>query len=115
MSESLDFDDLDESGTGVGLELTAAIDIFGLSDLVTIPSSNISTDFSFATTLGFKPLSSDDVHLRLNGLWQKEGTGNDFSINISTKVITWLAGTGTGVDLAVSDEIIVYYRHKNVA
>jgi len=111
MSDSLDFDDLDEGGEGFG----GNEDIFGISDQIVITASNISTDFTFADKFNFKPLSSDDVHFRLNGLWQREGASRDYSVNIASKEIQWLAGSGTGVDIAVGDEIIVYYRHANVA
>jgi len=58
---------------------------------------------SFAGT----PITSSNLHVYLNGLLQRQGSGFDYTISGAT--ITWLAGTGTAVDLATNDELLVYY------
>ena len=45
--------------------------------------------------------------LRLNGVTQTQGAGADYSV--SGQTITWLASTGTAVDMDTDDDIVVTY------
>lgn len=109
---------LEQAGTTVRETLdkisTFVVENSGLGKKEPIAGVNVSTDFEFPETLAFKPLGTDDVELFLNGVVQTEGVAKDYTVNITTKKVTWLAGTGTAVDLNASDEIIVFYRHNNV-
>lgn len=84
-------------GAGIGIfrqEILAAQNITG-------------TDTVLAATLSFVPLSNESVTLTLNGLRQAQGAGNDYTIAGTS--ITWLASTGTAVDMVTSDIIVVQY------
>ena len=113
-------EELAANQAGTTVKLTAdqlsqfAAASFGLGKKEAIAGVNVSTDFEFPETLAFKPLSTGDVDLFVNGIVQTEGVAKDYTVNIATKKITWLAGTGTAVDLTTLDEIIVFYRHNNV-
>lgn len=66
------------------------------------------TDTALTATLSFTPVDNESVVLFLNGVQQVQGVGEDYTISGTT--ITWLAGTGTAVDLEVADCLIAYYR-----
>ena len=74
----------------------------------TLASEVISgTDTALAATLSVGPVSDASVVLRLNGVTQTQGAGADYSV--SGQTITWLAGTGTAVDMDTDDELVVTY------
>ena len=71
-----------------------------------IPGQNIvGTDTVLATNLSFAP-DSNSLALFLNGAEQVEGQ----HYSLSGVAITWLAGSGTAVDLDPLDQITAYYR-----
>ena len=65
------------------------------------------TDTALADTLSATPVSNNAVRLYLNGLLQVQGAGADYTIAGST--ITWLASSGTAVDMDTSDELVAVY------
>jgi hypothetical protein len=65
------------------------------------------TDTAITDTLNGTPLNNACVNLYLNGIHQQQGAGEDYTISGST--ITWLASSGTAVDLEVSDTLIARY------
>lgn len=69
----------------------------------------ITTDTTLVA-LANTPLNSDplEVEVFLNGVIQNQGAGADYDISGTT--VTWLAGTGTGIDLAAGDEVKYVYR-----
>lgn len=67
------------------------------------------TDTALADAVSPLPLSLAGFTLYLNGVQQEEGAGRDYSLVIGTGVITWLASTGTAVDLATSDVLNAVY------
>jgi len=78
-----------------------------------ITSENIGgADLVMTQKLSFKPVG-DDIELRLNGVIQTQGIAKDYTINIGLKEITWLSNSGTAVDMATTDELIIKYKHKN--
>ena len=74
----------------------------------TLASEVISgTDTALAATLSSVPVSDASVVLRLNGVTQTQGAGADYSV--SGQTITWLASTGTAVDMDTDDDIEEWY------
>jgi hypothetical protein len=65
------------------------------------------TDTALTATLSFTPKSASSVNLYLNGVHQSQGVGKDYTVSGTT--ITWLAGTGTAVDLEVADVLDASY------
>lgn len=65
-------------------------------------------DTALVATLSATPVSFASLRLYLNGVFQVQGAGNDYTIAGTT--ITWLASTGTAVDMDTADEIIVVYE-----
>jgi len=76
-----------------------------------ITTENVTgTDTQLADVLTYTPLlGADGVALYLNGILQEYGAGKDWSYNGGLKAITWLAATGTAVDLETSDSLIAVY------
>lgn len=73
-----------------------------------VAAQNITNaDTALTDLLDYTPLNSTCVHLYLNGVHQSQGAGKDYTI--SSKTITWLASTGTAVDMVSTDEIVVGY------
>lgn len=66
-----------------------------------------TTDGAITDTLDNAPRTGSVVHLFLNGVKQEYGAGKDYTV--SGQTITWLAGTGTAVDLAVDDVLVAVY------
>ena len=64
------------------------------------------TDTALTANLSFVPVPAS-LELFLNGVFQTQGAGKDYTIAGST--ITWLASTGTAVDLDLSDELVASY------
>ena len=67
-----------------------------------------NADTALADTLDNAPTGNASLKLYLNGILQKQGVGFDYSI--STQTITWLASTGTAVDMDTSDVLIAVYE-----
>jgi len=75
----------------------------------TIPGEVVTgTDTVLATALTQTPVAGS-VKLHLNGVLQKEGAGNKYTVSGTS--VTWLAATGTAVDLDATDEILVAYSY----
>lgn len=74
----------------------------------TLTTENITgTDTALADTLSNTPLDDACVVLDLNGIRQIQGAGQDYTVSGTT--ITWLASTGTAVDMATTDSVLVTY------
>jgi len=67
----------------------------------------IGTDTELADMLTYPPVTSAAVTLFLNGVFQVQGDGYDYTV--SGSAITWLADTGTAVDMSVSDILAAVY------
>lgn len=67
----------------------------------------IDTDTALTDTLNSTPTNNASVILILNGIFQRQGAGFDYTISGST--ITWLASTGTAVNMTTSDVLIAIY------
>jgi len=65
------------------------------------------SDTALADVLNNTPVSDDSVVLYLNGLQQQQGAGFDYTLSGTT--ITWLASTGTAVDMDTADVLIATY------
>jgi hypothetical protein len=74
-----------------------------------VTTQNITgTDTALSDKLNFAPVSSASVLLFLNGVFQAQGAGYDYTISGIT--ITWLASSGTAVDLTTSDVLVAVYQ-----
>lgn len=73
-----------------------------------VTTQAVTADVALTDTLNFLPVSNASVALFLNGVQQVQGAGEDYTV--SGQTITWLAGTGSAVDLEVADCLIAYYR-----
>jgi hypothetical protein len=62
-------------------------------------------DVALTDTLNFVPSSDESLSLYLNGVLQTQGSDYD----VSGITITWRAGTGTAVDMSLTDELIATY------
>jgi len=65
------------------------------------------TDTAVTDTLDFAPKGNAAVTLWLNGVLQDQGAGKDYTI--SGQTITWLASTGTAVDMDTGDVLTAVY------
>lgn len=65
------------------------------------------TDTAITDTLDNTPTSILSVKLFLNGLLQKQGATFDYTLSGTT--LTWLASSGTAVDMDTSDELRAVY------
>ena len=73
-----------------------------------LTAQNITgTDTAISDTLASTPISDDSVIVFLNGVYQKQGSGLDYSI--SGQTITWLASSGTADDMLSTDDLTAYY------
>lgn len=72
-----------------------------------ITTQNVNTDVALTDTLDAVPKDVAWLLLFLNGVQQVQGAVQDYSI--SGQTITWLAGTGTAVNMKTSDRLIAYY------
>jgi hypothetical protein len=69
-----------------------------------------ASDTALGDALDNTPLvSAVSLDLWLNGVHQKQGAGFDYTVVASTGVITWLASTGTAVDMETSDTLDASY------
>ena len=66
-----------------------------------------NADTAITDTLNATPLANASVRLYLNGVLQEQGAGKDYTISGTT--ITWLASSGTAVDMDTSDVLIAEY------
>jgi len=66
-----------------------------------------SSDTALADLLNNTPISDASVALYLNGLQQQQGATFDYTLSGTT--ITWLASTGTAVDMDATDVLIAVY------
>jgi len=66
------------------------------------------SDTALADTLAQTPISNSAVVLFFNGVQQIQGAGEDYTISGST--ITWLASTGTAVDMTTGDDLVAVYQ-----
>lgn len=68
---------------------------------------------SLVATLSASPLGNDvdEIAVYLNGVLQNQGALLDYSVaGAGFNEITWLASTGTGIDLVGADQLNVIYR-----
>ena len=66
-----------------------------------------SSDTALADTLNATPINAACFKLFLNGVFQDEGTGRDYTRSGGT--ITWLASSGTAVNMKTSDTLTATY------
>ena len=66
-----------------------------------------SSDTALTDLLNNTPISDASVALYLNGLQQQQGATFDYTLSGTT--ITWLASTGTAVDMDATDVLIAVY------
>lgn len=69
-----------------------------------------NTDTAMAATLTSVPTSALSVKITLNGVLQRQGATFDYTVVPATGVITWLALTGSAVDMDTTDEMVVFYE-----
>jgi hypothetical protein len=67
----------------------------------------ISTDTAITDTLNNTPNPVNSLMLYLNGVKQQQGAGNDYTLSGTT--ITWLASSGTAVDMDATDTLDASY------
>lgn len=74
-----------------------------------VTTENITgTDTAITDTLDNTPVSNASVSLYLNGVLQDQGAGKDYTLSGVT--ITWLASTGTAVDMVTTDDLTATYE-----
>lgn len=66
------------------------------------------SDTALSTVLSSTPVSNASVSVYLNGVFQRQGATFDYTI--SGTAITWLASSGTAVDMDTSDILVVTYE-----
>jgi len=54
--------------------------------------------------------SADTFRLYMNGILQRQGAGNDYTIVIATGVVTWLTTSGTAIEMDATDVITYIYE-----
>ncbi len=73
-----------------------------------VTTENITgTDTALTDVLNNTPKNNASVVLYLNGVQQEQGAGKDYTVSGTT--ITWLASTGTAVDMETSDVLLATY------
>jgi hypothetical protein len=82
----------------------------------------INADVTLADTLDFTPLNDnptdgiyESVMVFLNGILKRQGIGLDYTVGVGTNgvEITWLANSGTAVDMDTSDILTVVYSSSD--
>jgi hypothetical protein len=74
-----------------------------------VTTQNITnTDTALTDLLDNAPVGATSVVLHLNGIMQSQGSGKDYTI--AGQTITWLASTGTAVDMVSTDELVATYQ-----
>jgi len=76
-----------------------------VANVITGTDTNLTNP---AANLPIKSLQS--FRLYMNGILQQEGAGNDYTVVLATGVVTWLANTGTAVDLDANDTMTYVYE-----
>jgi hypothetical protein len=85
----------------------------GLPTFTTLNQESVTTqliasaDVALTDTLNNTPISNVSVNLFLNGIHQEQGAGKDYTISGVT--ITWLASSGTAVNMQTNDVLIAVY------
>lgn len=76
-----------------------------------LTTQNIAgTDTAMTATLSYAPKSVSSVQLFLNGVMQEQGAGKDYTLGgTGNRTVTWLAATGTAVDMETSDNLLACY------
>lgn len=70
-----------------------------------------NSDTVLADVLNNIPLDSAlSLSLYLNGVHQKQGAGLDYTVNPTTGAITWLASSGTAVNMQTNDDLWATYK-----
>ena len=87
------------------IETGATAEVFN-QELITTETIN-NSDQALADTLDNTPKTNASVVLYLNGVKQDQGAGLDYTISGST--ITWLASSGSAVNLNTNDDMSVTY------
>lgn len=88
--------------------ITAGADPNDTDNQESVTTQNITgTDTAITDTLNAVPISDASVKLYLNGILQRQGAGNDYSI--ASQTLTWLASTGTAVDMDTTDILDAVY------
>ena len=104
--EAADVDDLTSHLKGID---DFAAGFGGIPRQEFLTAENITgTDTSLTDTLNNIPISDVSVELYLNGLIQEQGAGLDYTISGTT--ITWLASTGTAINMIADDKLTVVYE-----
>jgi hypothetical protein len=67
------------------------------------------TDTALTDTLDNTPVSNGSLALWLNGVFQDQGAGKDYTVSGTT--ITWLASSGTAVDMETDDVLTAKYLY----
>jgi hypothetical protein len=67
------------------------------------------SDTAIADVLDNIPIVTLSLNLFLNGVRQKQGATFDYTVNDSTGAITWLASSGTAVDMETTDTLDASY------
>jgi len=105
-AEVTDVDHLSAHLKGIDDAISAA---GGTPRQESITTENITgTDTAISDTINNTPSAAIAVKLFLNGILQVQGAGADYSLSGTT--ITWLASTGTAVDMDTSDVMIAVYE-----
>ena len=89
-----------------GIEALAAVNDTDRQEPVTTEVIT-GSDTAITDTLDNTPVSDASVSLYLNSVHQRQGATFDYTISGST--ITWLASTGTAVDMDTGDTLIAVY------
>jgi hypothetical protein len=90
---------------GVEWQSTAVTDTERQEDVTT--QTIINNDTALTDTLDFVPKADLSLKLFLNGILQDQGAGRDYTV--SSQTITWLASSGTAVNLQTNDTLTAVY------
>lgn len=95
------------SGAAAGVSWTTPSTATHRQEAIT--AQNITnTDTALTDLLDNAPVSPASVKLFLNGVRQNQGAGKDYTI--AGQTITWLALTGTAVDMVSTDDLYADYQ-----
>jgi hypothetical protein len=73
-----------------------------------ITTQAITSDTALTDELASAPIANSELQLWLNGILQVQGATKDYTV--SGTVITWLASTGTAVDMETTDVLVARYK-----